>query len=120
MGRPKTQHSRSRSQASLDKAVEWIDGNFQHPVNIGELAATSGLSRNFFALRFREKFGMTLSRYLLQRRIEMAKYLLLSTNRTIKEIAFECCIPDPHYFNKQFRRICGVSPSLYRVQNDKK
>ncbi len=118
--RPAGLHSRSRSQAALDQTMEWLDSHFQHPVRIGELAASSGLSRNFFALRFREKFGMTLNGYLLRRRIEMAKYLLLSTNRTIKEIAFDCSIPDPHYFNKQFRRICGASPSLYRQQNGKK
>jgi len=120
MRRPAGRHSRSRSQVALDKTLEWLDSHFQHPVRIGELAATSGLSRNFFALRFREKFGMTVNRYLLRRRVEMAKYLLLSTNRTIKEIAFECSIRDPHYFNKQFRRICGASPSLYRQQNGKK
>ena len=120
MNRPAALHSRSRSQAALDQTLEWLDSHFQHPVRIGELAAASGLSRNFFTLRFREKFVMTLNRYLLRRRIEMAKYLLLSTNRTIKEIAYDCSIPDPHYFNKQFRRMCGASPSLYRLQNGKK
>jgi AraC-like DNA-binding protein len=110
---------RGRAQASLDKASEWLDSHFQEQVNIRTLAAASGLSRNFFAHRFREKLGMTVNRYLLRRRIELAKYLLLSTDRTIKEIAFECCIPDPHYFNKQFRRICGISPSSFRLQNGK-
>ena len=47
--------------------------------------------------------------------MEMAKNLLLSTSRPIKEIAYDCGIPDSNYFNKQFRRATGTSPSLYRI-----
>ena len=87
----------------------------QQPLDVSTISAASGLSRNFFAARFRERFGMSVDGYLLHLRIEMAKNLLLSTNRPIKEIAYECGIPDSNYFNKQFRRATGTSPSLYRI-----
>lgn len=46
--------------------------------------------------------------------MEMTKNLSLC-KRPIKEIAYECGIPDSNYFNKQFRRATGTSPSLYRI-----
>jgi len=104
-----------RSDRSLEKARQLLERGFGRPLRIGELAATSGLSRNFFARRFRERFGMTAGRFLLHLRMEMAKNLLLSTDRAVKEIAYECGMADPNYFNKQFRRATGVSPSRYRA-----
>jgi AraC-like DNA-binding protein len=107
--------TKRRSDLVLDDVRLKLELDFQHPLDVAGLAASSGLSRNFFSARFRERFGMTVDGYLLHLRMEMAKNLLLSTNRPIKEIAYECGIPDPHYFNKQFRRVAGMSPSLYRI-----
>jgi len=111
------QPSSRRSDMALDGIKEEMELHFQRPFNIATLAASSGLSRNFFAARFRERFGMTAGGYLLHLRMEMAKNLLLSTTQSIKEVAYETGIPDPHYFNKQFRRVVGMSPSLYRTRN---
>jgi AraC-like DNA-binding protein len=103
-----------RSEHALDEVRLKLELEFQQPLDVAVLAASSGLSRNFFAARFRERFGMTVDGYLLHLRIEMAKNQLLSTNLPVKEIAYECGIADPNYFNKQFRRVTGMSPSRYR------
>jgi AraC-like DNA-binding protein len=104
-----------RSDQALDAIRLKLEFEFQQPLDVATIVAASGLSRNFFAARFRERFGMTMDGYLLHLRIEMAKNLLLSTNLPIKEIAYECGISDSNYFNKQFRRVIGKSPSLYRI-----
>lgn len=104
-----------RSDSRLDDAKKTLDEQFNHRIEVSELAKSSHLSRNYFSTRFRERFGMTVDAYLLRRRIEMARHLLITTPLSVKEIAFECGIPDPHYFNKQFRHSAGISPSEYRV-----
>jgi len=105
-----------RSDSSLDKVRSELELHFQRRLDVATLAAASGLSRNFFAARFRERFGMTVAGFLFHLRIEMAKSLLLSTSLPIKEVAYECGIPEPNYFNKQFRRATGMNPSLYRAR----
>ncbi len=105
-----------RSDCALDKIRLEMELHFQGRLDVATLAASSGLSRNFFAARFHERFGMTVSGYLFSLRMEMAKNLLLSTSLPIKEIAYECGIPEPNYFNKQFRRATGLNPSLYRAR----
>jgi len=106
-----------KSDALLEAAKESMDRQFSQPLSVADLARASGLSRNYFSARFHERFGMTVDAYLLHRRIEMAKMLLNSTTLSIKEIAFECGIPDSHYFNKQFRRATGESPTAYRIKS---
>jgi len=116
--RPPHEEKKGRINRRSDHALEEVrlklEIHFQDPLDVTTLAASSGLSRNFFAARFRERFGMTVDGYLLHLRIEMAKNQLISTNRPVKEVAYECGIPNPNYFNKQFRRVTGLSPSLYR------
>lgn len=109
-----TRAYRRKSDALLDRAREKMDGGYREALTVAELARESGLSRNYFSARFRERFGLTVDAYLLQRRVEMAKLLLHSTHRPIKEIAFDCGIPDAGYFNKQFRRVTGMSPTAFR------
>ena len=116
---PLDDEKKGRANRRSDQVLEAIrlklELEFQQPLDVATIAAASGLSRNFFAARFRERFGMTVDGYLLHLRMEMAKNLLLSTSRPIKEIAYDCGIPDSNYFNKQFRRATGTSPSLYRI-----
>jgi transcriptional regulator GlxA family with amidase domain len=104
-----------RSDHALEAARQTMEQHFQQELDVASLAAASGLSRNFFAARFRERYGMTVDGYLLHLRMQMARNLLLSTTLSVKEVAWECGISDPNYFNKQFRRVTGMSPSLYRA-----
>ncbi|CAN5736111.1 hypothetical protein BH09VER1_BH09VER1_39890 [soil metagenome] len=115
--RPARVHKR-RSDSALDAIKARIDEEFHRiSFSVAELARSSKLSRNYFSARFRERFGLTVDGYVLQRRLEMARTLLISTALPMKEIAYECGIPDPNYFNKQFRHSIGLSPSAYRAQN---
>ncbi len=91
-----------------------IEQRFRERLTVASLARETGFSQDYFAQQFRQRFGMTLQRYLLSRRIEMARNLLLSTELAVKAVGWECGIPDQQYFNKQFRRICGMSPSQFR------
>ena len=60
--------------------------------------------------------GDTVHDVLLDRTMTEAKRLLLSSNRSIKEINFELGFKDPSYFNKVFKRLCGLSPRAYRAR----
>ena len=97
--------------AKLDRA---IDASLDRPMLIGELAAHVGLSAEYVARLFVQRNGITLQHFLLLRRIELARHLLVSSDLRVSEIARRVGIPDPQYFNKQFRRVAGQSPLAYR------
>jgi AraC-like DNA-binding protein len=108
-----TPHTK-RLETVLTELTEFIESTLALPLRIPELARQVGMSQNYLARRFHEHFGMTLSHYILQRRIEVAKHYLLSTSLTIGEIAVRVGIPDPQYFNKQFRKLVHCNPSAFR------
>lgn len=98
----------------VEIAAAYIDRHLHEPISVGDLAEHIGLSQNQLARRFRAGIGTTLPRYILQRRIDRAKFLLSDTNQPIKQICARVGMPDPHHFNKQFRLLVGTSPSRWR------
>ncbi len=108
---------RSRSNFSWNNLLEWIDDNLDQPLSVPLLAERANLAPGTLAKKFKQAHKTTLSQYLLHRRIDKAKSLLATTTLTIYEVGSNVGIPDPQYFNKQFRKVSGISPSCYRDDN---
>jgi AraC-like DNA-binding protein len=69
---------------------------------------------------FKTAYGETPYKYLLSKRIDLAKTALTETNDPIKSIAADLCFYDEYYFSSYFKSITGHSPSEYRKLYTKK
>jgi len=109
---------RESDGTGADAAVRWaaelIEQRLHAPVSVPRLAQEVGLSQNYLARCFRARFGVTIPRYTLMRRVQVARDLLARTGLPIGRIAARVGMHDPQHFNKQFRAVTGVSPSAYR------
>ena len=83
-------------------------------LDVPSLATRFRLSESRFAHRFRDVFGTPPQPYVEGCRLEMAKRLLLTTEKSVKEVAYSCGFKDPLYFSKRFARTTGKSPSEWR------
>lgn len=63
---------------------------------------------------FKKAYGITPYAYVLNKKIDLAKKLLESTNLTIKQVADKLCFTDEYYFSNIFKKKTGVSPLSYR------
>ncbi|MDE6520823.1 MAG: substrate-binding domain-containing protein [Ruminococcus sp.] len=72
------------------------------------------ISCGHFRAEYKNIFGMSFHKDLIQSRISLAKYLLITTALNIPVIATKCGYDDDKYFMRQFRQITGVSPNTYR------
>ena len=108
---------RSRSNFSWDNLLEWIDAHLDQPLTVPLIAERANLAPGTLTKKFKQAHKTTLSQYLLHRRIDKAKSLLATTTLTVYEVGSNVGIPDPQYFNKQFRKVTGNSPSRYRDDN---
>ena len=108
---------RSRNNFSWDTLLEWIDEHLSQPLSIPVLAARASLAPGTLSRKFKQTYKTSLSKYLLHQRINKAKSLLATTTLSIYEVGSSVGIPDPQYFNKQFRKVTGISPSRYRDEN---
>ena len=99
------------------KQVEqFIDENFTKTFRLDDLAAIAGLSRFHFAAMFKQTFGEPPHRFVILKRLEAAKKLLVETELSIAEIALEVGYSQQAYLATLFKRETGQSPSQYRNQ----
>jgi AraC-like DNA-binding protein len=105
-----------RSLSAVERVAAIVHTRFTEPLTIPELADEVGMTQNYLARMFRRRFGVTIPRYLLTRRIEYARHLLTTTNIPIHRVAQRVGLPDAQHFNKQFRKLLGVNPSQARIQ----
>jgi AraC-like DNA-binding protein len=106
--------ARSEQSFDMDGLLAWLDDHLAEPLSVDRVARKAGASRTTLARHFRRKLGMTLNQYLLHKRIDRAKSLLITSNLPISEVGASVGIADPQYFNKQFRRVDGQSPTRHR------
>ena len=99
----------------ISSVTSYINSHFTEELSVDELASLAGLSRFYFIRLFKKRTGCTPHEYLVNTRLNHAKYLLKNTNLTIKEICFASGFADESRFCTCFRDCVGVRPSEYRV-----
>ena len=89
------------------------DGNFQRD----ELAAMAHISPGYLGRIFKKETGMSLTDYIIKRRITVAKQLLAKTNLPVTRISGRVGITYSSYFTKLFKEQVGMTPQEYRQKN---
>ena len=84
------------------------------PLNISDIAAELGITREYFYTLFKNDTGKSPTQYLLDLRIEKACTMLRESDYPICLIAQHTGFSDNTYFSRKFHELVGVSPSAYR------
>lgn len=95
----------------------YIEANLEQRLDTDELARVAYVSRAHFCRTFKRTFGVSVHRYVVQRRIERAQQLMLTTSATLTEIAAACGMSDHSHLTRVFRRAVEESPSAWRKRN---
>lgn len=104
-------HHRSTDYIAL--SIRYIEHNYSRPISISDIAASAGISRSHLYRLFMQELEITPNEYLVQYRISNACKLLHDSNINISETAYSSGFSDPLYFSRVFKRIKGVTPSMY-------
>jgi len=97
----------------IENALKFIQYNYSHSIDISSIAASIGISRSHLYRVFIKHLGLSPNDYLTQYRINRACALLRNSNLTISNIANSVGYDDPLYFSRVFKKVKGVSPSIY-------
>ena len=89
--------------------------NFQYDLKIVDFAKLCGQSLSSFKRTFTACFSTTPSRWLINKRLEHSKMLLLGANLTVSEIGFECGFKNSSHFIQAFKKKEGVTPNKFRI-----
>jgi AraC family transcriptional regulator len=97
-----------------ERTMALIDEHLEGGTRITELAANVRLSQSHFYRAFKEFFGCSPKRFILERRIERALELMLATDSSLCDIAQACGFADQAHFSRMFRRFVGITPNAWR------
>jgi AraC-like DNA-binding protein len=88
-----------------------MDDNFCFNLKLEQYAILSNRSLSAFKRDFQKHFNSTPGRWLLEKRLEHAKFLLGNKNKTVSEVAFESGFENPSHFSRSFKERFGISPA---------
>ena len=100
----------------LADVVDYIHGNYAEQVKSETLTQIAGISETHLKRVFNRLFGMPPIEYVILTRINEARDLLETTDRTVSDIAQEVGFYDHSHFIRHFKRIRGCTPNQYRKQ----
>lgn len=95
-------------------AIEYMNMNFMENISIDELAKKCTLSSSYFMNIFSQVTGTSAIEYLTHIRIKSACNELCIDKLNIAEIASNCGYSNLSNFNRQFKKIIGVTPREYK------
>ncbi len=97
---------------------EYIIKNYNRRIQLKDLSEITHVSGSYLSLLFKKKTGKSFTRYLMDYRMDMARELMRTSDKQMKEISSLVGYEDYSQFEKLFRREVGMAPLDYRKSQD--
>ena len=110
----KAQVARRPDDAIFGAAQDLIRDMLDQLPSVSELARTVGTHEKKLGQIFRERLGMTVSAFIAEERIVVARRLLVETGMAIQSVAEQVGFDSAANFSTAFRKRMGMTPSVYR------
>jgi len=100
-----------------EQLKEFIDNNSSEKITLTDLAKQNFYNPSYFSRVFKQKFGISLTEYINQKRFENAEKLLRETTLSVDKIMEKVGFLDKNAFYKAFVKKNGVTPAVFRKNN---
>ena len=108
------EYSGGLSSSQLRQVIDYINGHLDRDLGLAELAAVVQISPHYFTRLFKQSTGLTPHQYVIRRRVERAKELLLKGELSIAEVAYSVGFANQSHLNRHLKRLLGVTPRYIR------
>lgn len=98
----------------IDYIKSYIDSNYNEDIKLEDLSSMAYMNKFHLISEFKQSYRITPIEYLILKRVEVAKNLLISTNHTMEEISAIVGFNSQSYFNQVFKKKVGQTPSQFR------
>lgn len=103
-----------RRDELAEKIKEYVAQNLNLPLTVDDLCKTFYVGRRQVYEIFKENFGCSVKKYVLEKKMQRAKNLLRTTDQSVQLVAEQCGFGDYNNFIQRFKRQTGVTPAAYR------
>lgn len=101
---------------TINQVIEHINVHFNEELLLKDIADHVYLTPQYLCLLFKKETGKTINRYLSEIRIQKSKEYLKDKRMTLYEVSYRVGFNDQNYYTKVFKKLTGVSPSMFREQ----
>lgn len=110
---------KTAAQKYIDFSVNYIKANIGQNLTVSKLTKLLGISQPYLYKIFKDAFGKSPKCFIMDYRIKLAKEMLTETDFSITQIAYSVGFSDSFSFSKCFSQKVGISPTEYRIFNNK-
>jgi AraC-like DNA-binding protein len=103
-----------RPDQAMQQIGAWIETHLAEKISFQELAAQARLTPSSFSRRFKAATGQPPQQFLLQKRLDAARQLLLSTDWSLDVVAARCGFANGFYFSRLWTQQFGIAPARFR------
>jgi AraC-like DNA-binding protein len=103
-----------RESKIVNDVFRYVAENFQDRITLKTAASIANMQKAAFCRYFMRKTKKKFSEFVNEIRITHARKLLAETDKSVKEVAYECGYESNSYFNRQFKNYCTISPFDFR------
>jgi len=100
----------------MDRVFQFLNARLGDAIRLSEVARIVSLSEGAFSRFFRAHTGKTFPKFLNELRVGRACHLLVESDQTITEVAYEAGFTNLANFNRQFLRLKNLNPRAFRLQ----
>jgi len=101
----------------MKQAMAYIANHYAEEVRVEALANLVHYSEYYFMKCFKQYTGKTVSEYVTQYRLMIARTMLQNTNDSVTDICYNVGFANPSYFISKFSQKFGKTPNQIRKEN---
>lgn len=101
----------------VNKLLQHLHMNIESFMSLEKISAHLGITPEYASTCFKKHMGISLMKYSKKIKIDRAKVLLTTTNKSMLDIAISLGFYDQSHFSRTFKSFTGVSPSEFRNTN---
>ena len=99
------------------KVNSYVEQHISEKIRVTDIASNLNLSRSYLSVQFKKETGINLNDFINQMKIDEAKRLLATSEKTITYIAALLAFSSQSYFDSIFKEYTGMTPRQYRESN---
>ncbi len=94
--------------------IQYVQENIHQRISVNDLCRKVYMSRPTFFRIFKREFGITPIEYIIKEKMKLAKDILLNSNITINDVAYQCGFNSVNHFIKTFRQFEKITPLQFK------
>lgn len=103
----------TQSHYEMPEIMDYIDENITSGINLSAASRKAGMTESSFSRRFSTVNGISFKKYVVEKKIQRAIFLLQTTNRKMIDIALDSGFDSVSGFYDAFKKQTGVTPSKF-------